>query len=132
MKKSISKVLAGVALVGVLCSSLGVASAPASAAVAPAADQTTEEGMVSAQVVLPKEVIFDNVASLLAASNGEVEGDGVRLRAKPNSSATVLELMYDREKVYIDYSETYANWYSLRRNLTGTWGYANKSYIYIY
>lgn len=131
MKKGISKVLAGAALVGVLCSSLGVASVPAYAAEISAADQTEEE-LVSAQVVLPKEVIFDNVASLLAASNGEVEGDGVRLRAKPNSSATVLELMYDREKVYIDYSETYANWYSLRRNLTGTWGYANKSYIYIY
>lgn len=125
MKRGLCKVLAGVALVGVLCSSLGVAPVQASTSETSAA----EEGLVSAQVVLPKEAIFDNVYSVLAASNGEVVGSGVRLRNKPSSSATVLELMYNGEKVMIDYSVTYTNWYLLRRNKTGTWGYASKSYI---
>lgn len=35
-------------------------------------------------------------------SNADVYGNGVRLRSAPNTSATILELMYDGEYVWID------------------------------
>lgn len=69
--------------------------------------------------------------------NGEVDGDGVRLRSAPSTDSTILELMYNRDLVLVDYrtsSQLCKNgeWLYLRRNKTMTWGWARDEYIYTY
>lgn len=59
-----------------------------------------------------------------------VGDNGVRLRSAPNTSATVLELMYEGEYVFVDLNKNIAGWYYLQRFKTGTWGYASSLYIY--
>nr|MBP3598119.1 SH3 domain-containing protein [Eubacterium sp.] len=81
---------------------------------------------------------FDMATSTYAlarstTANGNVEGSGVRLRKLPKSNATVLELMYNKETVRINYtkSSTVAsgNWYYVKRIKTGTWGWVNYKYL---
>lgn len=60
-----------------------------------------------------------------------VAEEGVRLRSGPSTSYPVLELMYSGEQVIIDRktSSQVSGWYYLKRLKTGTWGWANASYI---
>lgn len=66
--------------------------------------------------------------------NADVYGNGVRLRNAPNDSATILELMYDGEYVWIDWSqygrgEGGFDWYYIQRIKTGTYGWTLCDYI---
>ena len=62
---------------------------------------------------------------------GTIVEDGVRLRKGPSTSATILELMYVGELVYIDLSTSasVSGWYYVQRGKTGTWGWAKADYI---
>jgi len=61
---------------------------------------------------------------------GTIIGDGVRLRDAPSNTATVLELMYDGERVWVDqrYDDPDGNWYHVTRQSTGRTGYVYSSY----
>lgn len=128
MKKSMLMVMLGICLLFV-----GNVKAEASSVKADATAVETE-GYVQATVEVPEETVMSTVARI--AANGEVDGDGVRLRAKASSTATVLELMYDGESVAIDLGNSVNKngklWYYLKRIKTGTWGYANSDYIIYY
>ena len=67
------------------------------------------------------------------AANGDVVGNGVRLRNAPSTSAAILELMYDGENVLIDFQKTYSvtnnGFFYVQREKTGTWGWVKSSYI---
>lgn len=76
---------------------------------------------VSGKIVMPRSF----------TENGVVEGDGVRLRANPNTNATVLELMYWGESVQIDLSNSTMTFYYVKRNKTGTVGYVSRDYVSI-
>ena len=65
-----------------------------------------------------------------AGAPATVEGDGVRLRAKPSTNSTILELMYNGELVYINYKKVKSGWYYVKRAKTGTWGWASSNYIW--
>lgn len=97
-------------------------------------DNTTSEEVVMAEISISKEEVMANVTRI--ATNGEVDGNGVRLRAKASSTAKVLELMYNGEAVAVNIGkmEEKGNtiWYYLKRIKTGTWGYANSNYIIYY
>lgn len=95
-----------------------------------AAETVADTERVLAKVVVPEEEVFSAVTR--AAANGLVDGSGVRLRKKPSSSATILELMNSGEYVNIDRIKSTANWYYLQRLKTGTFGYASKQYIYAF
>lgn len=65
--------------------------------------------------------------------NGEINNNGVRLRSAPSTSATILELMYDGELVWIDwdaYGTGGLNWHRVQRIKTGTYGWVSKEYVY--
>ena len=66
---------------------------------------------------------------------GIIVGDGVRLRKKPNKTATILELMYDGERVYvypqISAEDGNGNWVYIRRNKTDTTGWVSADCILI-
>lgn len=104
--------------------------------VLPGASVTTkaaepDEGVVTAgvtaRVQIPEEEVYSNVSRSLA--DGIVTGSGVRLRKKPSTSATILELMNNGEYVNIEWGMNTAKWYYLQRIKTGTYGYASKDYI---
>lgn len=61
---------------------------------------------------------------------GTIWGDGVRLRNAPSDTATVLELMYDGERVWIDqrYNDPNGDWYHVTRQSTGRTGYVYWEY----
>ena len=67
------------------------------------------------------------------AENGNIFGNGVRLRKLPKKTATILELMYNRERVCINYTksakESNGKWYYVKRVKTGTWGWVNYNYL---
>lgn len=67
-------------------------------------------------------------------ANAEICGNGVRLRKKPSKSSTILELMYDGEAVWIDWSKygrgASLSWYYIQRLKTGTYGWAHYDYVY--
>lgn len=66
-------------------------------------------------------------------ANGEIINNGVRLRKSPSTSATILELMYDGELIWIDwsaYGSAGLNWHRVQRIKTGTYGWVSKSYVY--
>lgn len=125
MKRVVKSVIAGILGVSLLC------SVNAKAEVTKQASEVSSEELVAAEIVVPKDVVMQNVARVIA--NGEVDGYGVRLRKNPSSSATVLELMYDGENVYVNIGKSVVKngtlWYYLKRMKTGTWGYANGDYI---
>ncbi len=69
--------------------------------------------------------------------NGEVDGDGVRLRSAPSTNSTILELMYDRDLVLVDFRtsrdvDPSCQWLYVRRYKTMTWGWVKEDYIYYY
>lgn len=72
------------------------------------------------------------VISVSHSANADVCGDGVRLRATPSLSGTILELMYNGEYVWIDWSQYGnggSNWYRVQRMKTGTYGWVQRDYI---
>lgn len=91
------------------------------------AKASTAEKTVEAHIVVPEEEVYSAVT--YAASNGIVNGNGVRLRKKPSSSAEIIGLMYDNDRVYIYVNSSTANWYYLKHLSTGNIGYASKSYV---
>ncbi len=126
MKRILKSIMAGALCLGMLCS----ISVNAEAANKTAESSVSEE-IVMAEITIPKEVVMSNVARV--ASNGEVDGNGVRLREKASATATVLELMYNGEAVYVNRSKSVTKgntlWYYLKRIKTGTWGYADSDFI---
>lgn len=69
------------------------------------------------------------VAPTALADEGMVVGDGVRLRAEPNTTSTVLELMYWGEYVLIDTANSTMTFSHVQRVKTGTYGYVSSQYI---
>ncbi len=67
------------------------------------------------------------------SANGNVIGNGVRLRKLPKKTATVLELLYNREYVCINYTksaqQSSGDWYYVKRVKTGTWGWISNQYL---
>lgn len=80
-----------------------------------------------AKVAVPEAETFATVKSV--AATGVVDGYGVRLRKKPSTSSTILELMNNEEFVHIYKNESTTNWYYVKRLKTGTCGYASKDYV---
>lgn len=100
-------------------------------AVVQKAEETSTEEVVTAKIMVPEEQVMENIARGIL--DGEVVGNGVRLRAKASTSATVLELMYNGESVRVNTSGTVnkngIKWYYVKRVKTGTWGYADSEFI---
>ncbi len=63
------------------------------------------------------------------SQTGVVTGDGVRLRANPNTSSTILELMYWGDEVLIDLENSTMTFYYVKRVSTGTCGYVSRDYV---
>ena len=83
-------------------------------------------------VVICNELVPTADVMMYSNQNGSVKGDGVRLRAKPSTSATVLESMSIHEKVCVDMTKSKSKnykWYYLKRVKTGTWGWVKAEYI---
>ena len=136
--KGIGCLLAAVSMLGMDCMAANAAVVPASAVEDISDYDTDGDGMVYA-VIAPEETVAGPLSnqpgiSTMAAQNGEVTENGVRLRKKPSTSGTVLELMYKGEGVYVEYttSTTVSGWYYLKRLKTGTWGWASSTCIYFY
>lgn len=124
MKRYVRKIISvGAAL---LLAGMVLPGAPVQAKAAGADDGAVATGTL-ARVQIPEEEIFSAVS--LMSADGMVTGSGVRLRKKPSTSATILELMNNGEYVSIQWGENTAKWYYLRRIKTGTYGYASKTYI---
>lgn len=94
---------------------------------------SNEEGFKYARVIFDTDSTVDSDPEY----NGEVDGDGVRLRSAPSTDSTILELMYNRDLVYVDFAtsrrvDRTREWLYVRRNKTMTWGWAKDEYIYYY
>lgn len=63
------------------------------------------------------------------SASGVVNDDGVRLRNYPNTSSSILELMYSSETVSIDTANSTMTFYRVKRQSTGTVGYVSKDYV---
>lgn len=87
----------------------------------PYADKKQDTTVVSGQIIMPRAF----------SESGMVTGDGVRLRANPNTNAAILELMYWGESVQIDLSNSTMTFYYVKRNKTGTAGYVSRDYVSI-
>lgn len=92
---------------------------------------SNEENFVYARVVISED------SRSYGDYNGEVDGDGVRLRSAPSTSATILELMYNRDLVLVDFrtsreGDPSCQWLYVQRNKTKTWGWVKDEYIYYY
>ncbi len=75
------------------------------------------------------------VVSPFSMNEGTIYGDGVRLRKKPSSSSTVLELMYNGEEVLV-YPQITAEdgkgkWTYIKRYKTGTTGWVSNDCIIV-
>ena len=132
MNRVLKSIMAGALCLGLLCS-VGV-NAEAAESVNKVVESSGSTEMTMAEITIPEEVVMANVARV--ASNGEVDGNGVRLREKASAPATVLELMYNGESVYVNRSKSVIKgntlWYYLKRIKTGTWGYADSDFITYY
>lgn len=86
-----------------------------------------QSGMVLATICIPEEMLLTD------SPNGDIVDNGVRLRKAPNTSSTVLELMYEGEYVYIDYKTSFSGsngtWFYVTRIKTGTKGWVNRDYV---
>ncbi len=83
-------------------------------------------------IILTEDYMQKSYTSKKIDENGSVIGDGVRLRKRPNKEATVLELMYNKETVCINYTksrDTDGKWLYIKRVRTGTWGWVKQNYI---
>ncbi len=70
-------------------------------------------------VVICNELVPTADVMMYSNQNGSVKGDGVRLRAKPSTSATVLESMSIHEKVCVDMTKSKSKnykWYYLKKS----------------
>lgn len=106
---------------------------PTSVSAAEVEDNVSFED-VNIQVLSYDETNNRSLAVITASNsaNGHVSGDGVRLRATPSTSGRVLELMYDGEYVWIDwssYGDGGFSWYRIQRIKTGTYGWVSTQYI---
>ncbi len=136
--KRIGCIMAALCMLFLECASVGAKEMPTAEMVAPAAALsrmaefsqcvTGDDGLVYGIVSIPS-------IQPLAAQNGEVMDNGVRLRKEPSTSATILELMYKGEAVHINITISTSGpsgWYYLKRLKTGTWGWAKADFIYYY
>lgn len=95
-------------------------------------DRSAEQQMtVIAEVTTP---VSDGIAPQgLGSPDGEVIGNGVRMRSGPGTSYTIKELLYYGETVSINWTVTYSHsdgtWYYVMRTKTGTWGWVKEDYI---
>lgn len=93
--------------------------------------QSMKKGM--AGVMLSVAMFATTVVGVHAASfsyPGTVTTDGLRLRKYPDTG-TILELMYKGESVHVDKEMTIESGaaYYLKRDKTGTVGYADFHYV---
>lgn len=135
--KRIGCMMAALCMLFLECASVSAKEMPAAKTVAPVSAlsrmaefnqcDTDGDGLVYGIVSVPS-------IQPLAAQNGEVMDNGVRLRNKASTSGTILELMYKGEAVSVNItiSTTVSGWYYLKRLKTGTWGWAKADYIYYY
>ena len=86
---------------------------------------------VNAQTNVASEADTSNISlATIECVNGEVDGNGVRLRKTASTNGTVLESMYDGESVFIDWAKTgNSSWYYVTRIKTGTSGWVSGQYI---
>lgn len=92
-------------------------------------------GQIDIQIIAHDAENDRSLALVRQNPNGQVTGDGVRLRSTPSTSGTILEKMYYGEYVWIDWNMTgtsHPGWYFLKRLKTGTNGWASSSYIYTF
>ena len=92
-----------------------------------------EEDFAYARIVINE----DARSGVYGDYNGEVDGDGVRLRSAPSTDSTILELMYNRDLVLVDFRtsrdvDPSNQWLYVRRYKTMTWGWVKEDYIYYY
>ena len=89
-----------------------------------------KESCIVAQGVENNTLENKSLAAIGRAGNSDyVNGDGVRLRMQPSTSATVLGTMYKGELVWIDWSQSNSSWYKVTRQKTNQSGWVAKSYI---
>ena len=94
------------------------------------------ENLEQKSVITGELVGSDVVVNSLNDSHyGVIVGDGVRLRKKPNKTATILELMYDGEEVYvypqISAEDGNGKWTYIRRYKTNTTGWVSNDCILV-
>lgn len=96
-------------------------------------DDAAEEQQIAvvAEVTAP---VADEIAPQgLGTPDGEIIGNGVRMRSGPGTSYTIKELLYYGETVSIDWSTTFnrsdGTWYYVMRVKTGTWGWVKDEYV---
>ncbi len=117
------------ALIMEMCAGNGVGSISAMSV-------SQDETNIQQEMSVGYEVInYRPVYSVRNIHKGTIVGDGVRLRKKPSSTSTVLELMNKGESVYVD-PQTSAEsgkgkWTYIQRDKTGTWGWVSNDYILV-
>jgi hypothetical protein len=90
------------------------------------------------QIDMQQEInMIDIQYSTASYIGGVVVGNGIALRTGPGASNTILERMYNKEKVKVNLTKSNrecpsGRWYYLQRTKTGTWGWASTEYINIY
>lgn len=100
------------------------------------AENENEGDVIGVGVIVINDVANNVIpgSSLLSISeNGNIVGNGVRLRKSPSVNATILELMYNNEAVCINYtksSQASGKWLYVKRVKTGTWGWVKSTYVY--
>lgn len=84
-------------------------------------------------IVSYDEETNQGIAFVTAKSNitGHINGNGVRLRAQPSTSAPILGVMYQGEMVRIYMSESNGGWYKVVRVQNSTSGWVARSYVTI-
>ena len=83
----------------------------------------------SGSILVPATEEEQRASSFPHTFQGTILADGVRLRSTPSESATVLELMYSGERVWIDEGYQNADWYHVTRQSTGRTGYVYWEYL---
>lgn len=127
MRKKLKTIAVGALAITLLAGTLHAVPA---AAAGDSRESSMAEEVTVGKLVVPEEEVYATVNSVIAGPNGVVDGNGVRLRKKPKSTAQILELMYNGEYVCIFGYETYNSWFLVQRTKTGTIGYVSKKYIY--
>lgn len=101
------------------------------------AEQSVVEGDgIGVGIIMPSNANSNPMVMPMANNypdgNASIEGNGVRLRKKPSTSATILELMYLGEPVLVNFDKSrgHVSWYYIKRMKTGTWGWVKRQYIY--
>lgn len=101
-------------------------------------ENSTNDEIVEATIQINQEVnMIDMRYSAADFVGGIVAGNGIALRTGPAVGNTILERMYNKEKVKVNLTKSNkecpnGRWYYLQRTKTGTWGWASTEYIYAY